>query len=67
MDFDPFDWLTPGFDLSELFKVFLISSILVVVGLIMLWGKLAAIPKPWGLILGIGCIAGGLYYVYISI
>ena len=64
---DPFDFLTPGFDLSGILKALLIGVFLVIIGFILLWGKLSLIPKPWGLIAGIGCIAGGLYYVYISI
>jgi len=59
-----FNWLTGGTDPWEAFKVIIIASLVFVVGIIALMGKFITIPKPYGLLIGIGCIVGSLYYVW---
>ena len=59
-----FNWLTGGTNPWEAVKVILIASLLFVVGIIALMGKFITIPKPYGLLIGIGCVAGSLYYVW---
>lgn len=58
-------WLT-DVDPWEFMKVVIVASLLFVFGLIALMGKFIAIPKPFGLILGVGCIAGAIYMVYLG-
>ena len=60
--FDPFSGFTDA--MIDLVKLGIVVTILVVVGLFLLAGKLAAVPKPWNLIGGFGCIVGALYLVY---
>jgi hypothetical protein len=59
-----FNWLTGGTDPWEAFKVIIIASLVFVVGIIALMGKFITIPKPYGLLIGISCIVGSLYYVW---
>lgn len=59
-------WLTGDADPWEFVKVLVVASLLFVFGLIALMGKFIAIPKPFGLVLGIGCVAGSIYLVYLG-
>ena len=59
-----FQWLTGGTDPWEAFKVIIIASLVFTFGIIALMGKFVQIPKPWGFLLGIGCCAGSVYYVW---
>lgn len=61
-----FEWLTAGIDPWEFVKVILVASLLFVLGLIALMGKFIVIPKPIGLIVGLGCIIGAIYLVYLG-
>jgi hypothetical protein len=58
-------WLTEV-DPWEFFKVIIVASLLFVFGLIALMGKFIAIPKPFGLLIGISCIAVAIYMVYLG-
>jgi len=59
-----FQWLTGGTTPWEAVKVLVIASLLFIAGIIALMGKFITIPKPYGLLIGIGCVAGSLYYVW---
>jgi len=59
-----FQWLTGGTDPWEAFKVIIIASLVFTFGIIALMGKFITIAKPWGLILGISCCVGSVYYVW---
>jgi hypothetical protein len=59
-----FEWLTGGTNPWEAFKVIIIASLVFVVGVIALMGKFITIPKPYGLIIGLGCIGGSIYYIW---
>jgi len=60
--FDPFSGFTDA--MVDLVKLGIVVIILVIVGLFLLSGKLGAVPKPWSLIIGAGCIIGAIYLVY---
>lgn len=59
-----FTWLTGGTDPWEFFKVIIIGSLVFIIGLIALMGKFVVIPKPWGLLVGLGCLVGSIYYIW---
>ncbi len=60
--FDPFSGLTDA--VMDLVKLGIVVIIMVIVGLFLLSGKLAAVPKPWNLIGGFGLIIVALYLIY---
>jgi hypothetical protein len=60
--FDPLGGFTDA--MMDLVKLGIVVTVLLVVGLFLLSGKLAAVPKPWSLIGGAGCIIGAIYLVY---
>lgn len=59
-----FQWLTGGTNPWEAFKVIIIASLVFTFGIIALMGKFITIPKPWGLLIGISCVVGSVYYVW---
>jgi zinc transporter ZupT len=58
-------WLT-AVDPWEFIKVFIVACLLFVFGIIALMGKFIALPKPIGMIVGLGCIGGAIYLVYLG-
>jgi len=61
--FDPItDPIVDAF--MESLKLIVIVSILFIFGLVALSGKFVVIPKPWGLIAGVGCIAGAVWLIW---
>jgi hypothetical protein len=56
--------LIPDFnDFVAFGKVIVIASILVIVGILFLLGKVGLVPKTWALVIGIGFIAGAVWYI----
>lgn len=58
-------WLT-DVDPWEFMKLLIVATLLFVFGIIALMGKFIAIPKPFGLVIGLGCIGGAIYLVYLG-
>ena len=58
-------WLT-DVDPWEFVKVFIVACLLFVFGIIALMGKFIALPKPLGMIVGLGCIGGSIYLIYLG-
>jgi hypothetical protein len=57
--------LIPDFnDFVAFGKVIVVASILVIVGLLFLLGKIGIVPKTWALLLGLGFIGGAIYLVW---
>ena len=62
-----YSWLTDATaDTWEFMKVIIVASLLFVFGLIALMGKFIAMPKPLGFLVGLGCIIGSIYLVYLG-
>ena len=57
-------YLGVGDDLTDFLKAVIIGSLLFTFGIIALMGKFIVIPRPWGLLIGLGTIAGGIYIVW---
>jgi len=61
-----YSWLTQGTeDTWEFVKVLVVASLIFTFGLIALMGKFT-LPKMFGFLIGIGCIAGSIYLVYLG-
>jgi len=60
-------YLGVGDTLTDFLKAIIIGSLLFTFGVIALLGKFVVIPKPWGLLIGLGSIAGGIYVVYAGV
>ena len=62
-----YSWLTQGVeDTTEMLKVYAVSALIFTVGLFALMGKFAIIPWPLSISIGLGCIGGSVYLVYLG-
>jgi len=61
-----YTWLTDTSEDSwEFVKVLVVASLIFTFGLLALMGKFT-LPKAFGVMIGIGCIAGSIYLVYLG-
>jgi hypothetical protein len=55
---DPLSWLV------DLLKITLVASLLFIFGVLALMGRFVTIPRPWGVVVGLGAVAGSIYLVW---